>query len=335
MSTDPAGMLEVVRSSADLWAQGSAIAWHLPQWEVTAPTAVVVAGMGGSGIAGDVAALVSSEQGKVPTVVVKGYDLPAWAGPTTPLVAVSHSGNTEETLAVVAAAVDAGCPVAAVTSGGALSAVVGDAGGPIIEIPGGLQPRASFPLLVPPTLTLLEAAGVLPGGRATSQVADALAPQLESLDERAAADAASLRERIPVFLGGRGAPALVAARAKAQVNENAERPAFAGELPEADHNQIVGWGGGPDAPFTLVPVREAAEVEHGRIGTRFDLRRPLLGDVLDHLDVFRLPPGPLLQRIAVGILYVDLLSVHLALLDGVDPTPVARISSLKQRMAES
>jgi glucose/mannose-6-phosphate isomerase len=329
---DPQGMLEVVRSSPDLWERGASIAASVPDWG-GAPRAVIVAGMGGSGISGDVAVLVGSVEGSSPVVVVKGYDLPAWASAETPVIAVSHSGGTEETLAVARDAIARGCPLAAVTSGGALADLVADTGGPVVRIPGDHQPRASFPLLVPPTLALVARAGTMPAADDTlARVAETLRPVMIELDDRAAADAQRLRDRVPVFVGGRGVAALVAARAKCQVNENAELPAFANEIPEANHNEIVGWGGGPDAAYTIVTIRDAAETEHARIAARFDISTDLLADVTDVGPAFRLPGGDLLTRLANGIAYVDLLSVHLALQRGVDPTPVTRIGDLKRRM---
>jgi glucose/mannose-6-phosphate isomerase len=163
-------------------------------------------------------------------------------------------------------------------------------------------------------------------------VADSLRPRIEDLDARAERDAARLRDRVPVFLGGAGVAALVATRAKCQVNENAELPAFANELPEADHNEIVGWGSGPDVPYTIVPIRDAAGAEHGRIAARFDITGALLEEVTDAMPDFRLPDGDVLLRLAAGVAYVDLLSVHLALQRQVDPTPVERIGELKRRM---
>lgn len=333
MTHDPQHMLDVVRSSSDLWAQGSHIASQIAPWDVGRPRAAVVAGMGGSGIAGDVAVLTAGARGNAPVVVVKGYELPAWVGPDTPVVVVSHSGNTEETVAVTAAALAAGSPIAAVTSGGALAGMVRAAGGPVVTVPGDYQPRASFPLLVAPTIGLLDSAGVLTGQRtALRAVAESLAGRMASLDAKAVSDAERLRDRVPVFVGGVGVAALVAARGKCQINENAETPAFANELPEANHNEIVGWGGGPDVPYTIVPIRDAEVTEHPRVAARFDITGDLLADVADVVPGLRLPDGDLFVRLAAGVAYVDLLSVHLALQAGVDPTPVERISQLKRRM---
>ena len=331
---DPQGMLDVVHASPDLWARGASIAASAPDW-AGAPRAVLVAGMGGSGISGDVAVLVGSVGGSSPVVVVKGYDLPAWASSETPVVAVSHSGGTEETLAVARDAIARGCPLAAVTSGGPLADLVANTGGPVVRIPGDHQPRASFPLLVPATLALVARAGAMPSvDAALARVADTLGPAMPELDHRAAADAQRLRDRVPVFVGGRGVAALVAARAKCQVNENAEVPAFANEIPEANHNEIVGWGGGPDTAYTIVTIRDADETEHPRVAARFDISIDLLAAVADIGPGFRLPSSDLLARLANGVAYVDLLSVHLALQRGVDPSPVTRIGELKRRMEQ-
>lgn len=333
-AADPDGMLDVVEASAAQWADALAIATAAHTDLPARPRAVLVLGMGGSGIAGDIARLAAQRQGTAPVVPVKGYRLPAWAGPDTPAIAVSYSGNTEETLAAVAEARATGCPLLAVTSGGALRDAVDAANATTVVVPGGRQPRASMAYLAVPVLVALDRAGVLPG------VSDDLHDVAEHLRTRRTAwgdtpekVAALLQDRVPVFVGADGVGGLVALRARCQVNENAERPALHSVLPEADHNEIVGWGGGPAVPFGVVEIVDAEDDRAMR--RRFEATAGVVGAHAPVLHRLELDGPTWLARLAEGLLWVDLVSVHLALLDGIDPTPVDRITRLKQRLAEA
>lgn len=338
---DPQGMLATVEATAQQWADGLETALAGPPPGATGPAAVVVAGMGGSGIAGDVAALAATRQGRAPVVPAKGYRLPGWVGPGTLVVAVSHSGNTEETRACVDQAVAAGADLYGVTSGGALAERFAAEGVPTTTIAGGGQPRASLPSLATPVLVALERAGVLDGVtehlRSVSAHVAALtelwAHEVPTALNEVKQAALALDGRVPSFYGGQGEAALVALRAKCQVNENSKRPAFWHEYPELDHNEVVGWEGLPDvgARFGLVELR--TDDEHPQIRRRFEATRAIIGDHLGAHVSHQLTGAHWLERFAGGVLFVDLLSVHLGLLEGADPTPVHAIEDLKRRIA--
>src|SRR5690606_27350040 len=136
---------------------------------------------------------------------------------------------------------------------------------------------------------------------------------------------------VPIFIGGEGPGALVAHRARCQVNENAERPAIAAVVPETGHNEIVGWGGGPPVHRAAVELR--CQSDAPAIQRRFDAMAGLLDGIVPVVHRVDLDGPSLVATLAAGVLWVDLLSVHLALQSGVDPTPVARLVTLKQRLA--
>lgn len=326
-------MLAAVRRSPELWREAADIAAGTELPGPAPPRAVVVAGMGGSGIAGDLAAVVAAERGRAPVVAVKGSRLPAWVGPDTPVVAVSHSGATRETLACADAALGAGLPLLAVTSGGALAARAGDAGVPTVEIPGHLPPRASLPYLVAPVLVALEAAGVLPGvGEELAAVPEAVAGVLADPAEPADPELlAALDGAAPWFISGPGAGALVGLRGRCQINENAERVAFASVLPEAGHNEVVGWAGTAPLPVAAVVVDDPAAAPDVRAAIRLAVE---IATCFTAVHRITLPGGATLERAATGIARVDRLSVELALAADVVPTPVAAIDALKRRLAE-
>lgn len=341
---DPDGMLETVESSPAQWRDAVGRAGDVPTLGVDAAGvhAVIVAGMGGSGIAGDVAATAAARYGHVPVVPVKSYELPAFAGPATPVVAVSFSGNTEETLSCLEAAGSVGAPRYVVTSGGRAAELAAAEGLPLATVPGDGQPRANLPNLAGTVLVVLERSGLIPGVITQLEgVADHLVGCLEDWSHGVPTAsnpvkqlAEELAEALPVFYGGHGWMALAAQRAKCQVNENAERPAYHQELPELDHNEVVGWGpvlAETQRRLAVVELR-SEEDEHPQVSRRFELTRQLLaGHVggIHRLDVTG--PTPL-ARFAGAVLAVDLLSVELALMAGIDPTPVTAIERLKAEL---
>ncbi len=341
---DPGSMLATVEASPRQWADAIALARHAPALEVdpSHTRAVIVAGMGGSGIAANVAAVAARYAGRVPVIVAKDYGLLALAGPESLVVVVSYSGDTEESLACLDAASAAGAPTFAVGSGGRLAARAEHEGFPLVRIPGGGQPRANLPYLVAPVLVSLEQTGLISGIEAQlEEVPDHLALMLTDWhhDRPAASNlvkqlAIDLKDLVPVFYGASGWPAVAAQRAKCQTNENAKRPAFWNELPELDHNEVVGWYSLAEVcrRFAIVEVR-SREDEDPRVARRFEVTREVIeGRVGLIRTVEVIGPNPI-ARFAAGVLFFDLLSVYLAFLEGEDPTPVAAITAVKERLA--
>ena len=298
---------------------------------------VFLAGMGGSAIAGDIFRSWATNRARLPIQVVRDYRLPSYATPGDVLVAVSYSGTTEETLAATAQAVKLGCRIVAVTSGGRLAALVQEAGGPTIRVPPGLPPRGAFGLLFGILAAVGEewVYGDLRGEleRAVVHLKDLrgrLGPSVPLATNRAKAHAKRLRNRTPVVYA---APPLtaVAKRWQTQLNENAKVLAFASEFPEADHNEIVGWCSDASArrfvPIMLRDADETPEMRH-----RLDVTEGLVGR---HARVDRIEDDDdeLLGRL-LGLLFLgDYVSLYLAALRGVDPTPVKAIDELKARLA--
>ncbi|MDX1658069.1 MAG: bifunctional phosphoglucose/phosphomannose isomerase [Nitriliruptorales bacterium] len=336
---DPEGMLATVERSGELWREAVSLSQQLSgDRAARRPTAVLVAGMGGSGIAGDVAALAADRMGTMPVVAVKGYELPRWVGADHLLIAVSYSGNTEETLTLVDAATSRGCRVATVTSGGQLSDRPAAISWMRARIPGGGQPRANLPFLAMPVLGILAACGALPEelwsqadgvARAVEEKARDWGHGAPQSANPAKQVAHALHGTIPVLYGGRGVGALVAQRGKCQINENAGQPAFANEVPERDHNELVGWGG-DTSRFAVLELRSPVD-EHHQTTRRFEAADDLIG-APRHMH--ELTGRTWLERFAVGALFVDLVSVYLAFLAGTDPTPVEPIERLKRQISE-
>lgn len=285
-----------------------------------------------------VAALAASDR---VTTVHRGYGLPSWSVAAGALVVgVSYSGNTEETLSGIKEAVDTGLPVAAVASGGALAELSSEHGFPLVEVPGGLQPRAAVGYQASAALRVLEGAGAVAAG--TELLAEAAEVTRKLLGGGAGPGyrlgedlGAALAGRIAIVYGGPGPSALAAYRWKTQINENAKSAAWWHEFPELNHNEIQSWESLTDLTkerFGVVFLRDRTDL--GRVAKRMDLTwESMAGKVMLAGDVQAQGTGPLARFFslaAVGDVASATMSDHL----GVDPMPVATIEEFKVRLAE-
>jgi glucose/mannose-6-phosphate isomerase len=306
---------------------------------------VVVFGMGGSGIAGDILKAIAGPFMAVPVVVVKSYTCPAFVGEGTLVFAVSFSGNTEETLEAATDAALAGARVVAVTSGGELAKVVSGWGSPVIGVPDGIpQPRAALGALAIPPMIVLEQLGLFPGAAswialAVDQISrrrDQLVPGIADGSSPAAALARRIGRTTPLIYGGGSVGATAAMRWKTQINENAKTPAFWNQQPELSHNEVCGWGQNGDVTrqlLTLVNLRH--DSEHPQVARRFDLLDDLVREVVAGIEeVHAEGEGDLAQLLDL-ILFGDFVSLHLAAQEGVDPGPVPVLTTLKQQLGVS
>lgn len=301
---------------------------------------VVVLGMGGSGIAGDVMVAVAGPFLPVPVTVVKSYDLPDFVGPGSLVFAISFSGNTEETVEAAGEASNAGASLVAVTNGGELAALADEWGAPVVPVPEGIpQPRAALGAMAVPPLVVLEDIGLFPG--ATQWVALAVDQLKRRRDQLVVGG--SLAEDLTRRIGGtialvHGAQnlgATAALRWKTQINENAKSPAFNAVYPELCHNEIAGWGQHGDVTrqiMTLVNLRH--DTEHPQVVRRFELVSEVLREVVaDIVEVRAQGEGDLAQLLDL-VLVGDFVSLHLAAEVGIDPGPVPVLEELKQRLRQ-
>lgn len=299
---------------------------------VPGASAALVCGMGGSGISGDFAAAAE------PACFIgvhKSYVLPEWAERVQPLVvAVSYSGNTEETCSAAEEALALGLQVAVVAGGGRLADLAAAHDLPLLLVPSGLQPRAALGYLTGAVLRCLESAGLVGSQVDALTEAGAVIDELAGSGDEGAADALAgdladaLAGRIPLVYGAEGLTRPVAQRWKTQINENSKRPAFWSMLPELDHNEIAGWKAFEQlSRRTLGIILLRDEDDHPQIQRRFAVTAelipvPVVGEVYS-------TGTSRLARMA-GLAYVgDLTSVHLAEHEGVDAVEVEVIERLK------
>ena len=365
-AADPAGMLRAVASAG---AQVRESARRTAETDLAGvlaegrPRALVVAGMGGSGMAGEVLGAVAGTACPVPVSVVRGYRLPGWVGPMDLVVGVSCSGTTAETLTVTDEAVRRGCRVVTVgRPGSPLAERAAGGRAPHVEVdPNGRAPRSNLWSLSVPLLVLADALGVVscPGGVLES-VADRLdrdsaacGPGVETYDNPAKRLALDLAGKLPLVWGSTDLAGAAAYRLACQLAENAKYPSVAGTLPEAHHNQVVAFAGAfgasatdrhdtgddifrdrvDDAPswprLRLVLLRDNDELPE--LARR---REATIGLAEEHgvgvQEIAASGEHPL-ERLASLVGPTDLASVYLALAQGIDPTPVEPITTLKER----
>jgi glucose/mannose-6-phosphate isomerase len=300
---------------------------------------VLVLGMGGSGVAGDLLAVIAGPFMPVPVVVVKGYEPPSYVNERTLVFAMSFSGNTEETVDAVTTAANAGGRIVAVTQGGTLGELATSWGAPVVGVDTSIpQPRAGMGALVVPPLIVLERLGLFPG--AGEWVARAV-EQLRLRRDRLVADgnpaerlAADLARRVPIVYGGGGLGGVAATRWKTEINENSRSPAWANTNPELCHNEIAGWGQNGDLTrqvFALVNLRH--DFEHPQVMRRFDLIEEWTAEVVG--DIFQVRAegeGSLAQCLDL-CLFGTFTSLHLAYREGIDPGPVPVLDQVKASLA--
>lgn len=290
---------------------------------------LLICGMGGSAIGGDLARATLGERLRAPMLTVRGYDLPPWATEEWLVFCCSYSGDTEEAIACFEAAGQLGARRVFAGTGGPMAEAARTAGEPVIGLPGLLPaPRTAVAYVLVCALEVAAAAGAAPRlGEEIEAAAGFLEQSREQLREVAAEVAAALGDAFPVVCGAEPTAA-VARRWKTQVNENAQLPAFFSELPEADHNEICGWGGDVvDGRLALVTIEDRDQ--RPRVRQRFELTAAEVERQGSAVVRIETSGESRLERLLWAVMLGDLVSLELAAARGVDPLPVEAIDRLK------
>jgi glucose/mannose-6-phosphate isomerase len=302
-------------------------------------SALTFCGMGGSAVSGDLVRSVFRERLGIPVEVNRSPVLPAYAGPSTLVVCSSYSGNTAETLACFREALGRGCRILVVTSGGSIADEAAEAGQPVVRVPGGYQPRAALGHLGFASLGALEAMGLLPalGPDVDETVAEVegllagLGPDAPTPDNTAKALAGRIGDRVPVIWGADGIGSVAAMRWKTQMNENGKIPAFWSSMSELDHNEVVGWASPHGGPFVVIALRHPGE--DPELPPRFPLSLEIAREAGAVVEEVWSAGSSMLARLMTLIAVGDATSVYVALVHGVDPSPVVVIERLKAALA--
>jgi glucose/mannose-6-phosphate isomerase len=298
-----------------------------------APAAgLFVCGMGDAAIGGDLAAAALGDRLTGPMVTVRGYALPSWATPEWTVLCSSYSGSTEETLACFEAAAALGARRLVASTGGPLVDQAREAEVPVVGLPGIFQPRAAVAYMVVVAAEVASLAGIGPRVHTEVDAAAAfLAEQGDSLQQQAREIAALIAGAVPVIYGS-DLTAPVARRWKTQINQNAKSPAFWGELPEADHNEILGWAGAAGDERAAAIFLDDRD-QHPRVARRFELTAKAVGAGAAAVARVETMGETRLERLLWTVMLGDLVSLELARQRGVDPDPVEAIDRFKEEMA--
>ncbi len=302
------------------------------------PGGLIVAGMGGSAIGGWLARAALGDRAQRPIVLARGYSLPPWTTPDTMVLCSSYSGNTEETLAAYEAAGVLGARRIVATTGGKLAEAARREGVPVVPLAGGFQPRAAVAYAL---VVALEVAAACGAGESLHSELDVAAAHTEELIDRWRPGgeqedfpkelARGLHGTVPQITGA-GLTCPIGYRWKTQFNENAKIPAFFHELPELDHNEIVGWQTAAEmARFSAVFLDDADL--HPRIRQRIELTRGLIASTAAGTFRVETVGGTRTERLLSLVVLGDLVSLYLAVLRGIDPTPVPVLDHLKSALA--
>jgi glucose/mannose-6-phosphate isomerase len=299
---------------------------------------LVVAGMGGSAIGGILAAAALGDHASRPILSARSYGLPPWTTPETTVLCASYSGDTEETLACYEAAGAVGARRVVVTTGGQLAELARADNVPVIPLPGGFQPRCAVAYMLVTALEVAALCGAAPHLAAEIDVAAAHTTALVAEwgpdspeNSLAKTIARALHETIPVIAGAY-LTAPIAYRWKTQINENAKVPAFAHELPELDHNEIVGWSGASGLGRFTAVFLDDCDI-HPRVKTRIELTEQVISGSADATFRIQTRGQTSVERVVSLVLLGDLVSFYMAILRGLDPSPVPPIVELKQALA--
>lgn len=338
---DPEGMYAAIRAFPDHlqdgWQRGSIA--DVFQIDTASLNGIVVGGMGGSAIGGDLLRTYCESTSPLPMSVARSYELPAWVSERTLFIASSYSGGTEETLALLDQAEQRGAQILAITSGGEVLRRAQEGGYDSILIPGGLQPRAALGYSLGVLLRLGQRMGMmtLRAVDMDAVLAEARARVLvfaHAGENPATELAASLQHRLPVVYSGPGLLEAVNMRWRTQLHENAKVPAVGNVFPELDHNEIMGFESAPPEiahRMSVLVLRDAED--HPQVQRRIDITREIVAPQIGAWKEVTTDGNSRLSRMLSVLQLGDWVSFWLAIQRGIDPTPVGSIQELKAILA--
>ncbi|NQT48735.1 MAG: bifunctional phosphoglucose/phosphomannose isomerase [Chloroflexi bacterium] len=339
---DPSGMLQHLHALPEqcqvAWER--ALAFELPETYKRVDKAIIL-GMGGSAIGGDLLRSLALLESRLPVWVHRGYDPPPFLDNNTLLIVSSYSGNTEETLSSFAESLATDAKKLAITGGGKLQAMAEKEGIPVFPIDYQAPPRAAFPHSFIPLLGIFQNLDLLADKSASlaeavqvmTQLSSELAETVPLASNPAKQLAARISGKLAVIYGAQ-LFSEVGRRWKGQFNENSKNWAFHEVFPELNHNAVVGYEFPPDIKDRILVVLLHSSLLHRRISDRYRLTSEILTLAgIGHEWVEAKGNSPLAQMMSL-VLFGDYVSFYLALMNGVDPTPVAPIDYLKKRLAE-
>tara|TARA_B110000438_G_scaffold76885_1_gene77084 strand:- start:3243 stop:4283 length:1041 start_codon:yes stop_codon:yes gene_type:complete len=302
---------------------------------------IVVAGMGGSAIGGDVVSVLGNSYIKIPFTVCRGYSLPNWVNENTLVICSSYSGNTEETLSTLDDALKKNAKVCGITTGGKIGEKLKELGKDMVLIPSGLQPRAALAFSFIPIAKLLEKAELLDLKikKWITKTIYSLKSSREIYSEESAENpvyelAKKIHKKLPIIYSDNSTLGVAAVRLKGQICENGKMLAYNNNLPELNHNEIVGWENNQNLFNDLFVLWLTDEDDNSRIKHRQDITQSILKQSGVNQFVIQVTGNSFQERFLLMIHYGDWLSYWCAILHGTNPSPVEKISRLKEELSK-
>jgi len=296
---------------------------------------ILICGMGGSAVSGDYLITYLENKINIPIFVRRNYSIPEFIDEQTLTILISYSGNTEETISCLIEAIQRNTMIVGIASGGKLLEFFSKNNLPYFKIPGGMQPRASFPLLLFPLLRILEEVGIY---HLDNDVIKEIMKNIQAIREECKLDiptsdnpaktiAKSLYKKIPVIWSPYKC---VGNRIKCQFNENSKIQAFCEEIPEFNHNHIVGWESYTEEnPFVIFALRFPSE--HPNVSLRFEISMEMIHNKVEIIEM-SVKGSELLNQLIYATYMGDYVSIYLSILNNVDPNTVQSIDYLKHEM---
>ena len=302
---------------------------------------IIIAGMGGSAIGGDVVYSLIKNEIKIPFVVNRGYDLPAWANSSTLIICSSYSGNTEETISILEEAKSLGAKVIGITTGGVLESLCKNYSFDFVNIPSGLQPRAALAFSFIPLLYILKKTSLI-----NVEVKNWLESSVDLIkskrEEYSLAKennpvyqlANKLYNKLPIIYADSGSLETVAVRLKGQICENSKMLCYHNDLPELNHNEIVGWENNSILFDHLFLIWLSDKSDNERVKHRMAITQTILNEKKVDQHVIEMKGNLFQVRFLNMIHYGDWLSYWCAIAHNTDPSPVSNIDRLKKELSK-
>jgi len=300
---------------------------------------IIITGLGGSAIGGDLIRSYTQYEGKIPVFVNRNYTLPSFAGTGTLVIVSSYSGNTEETTSAYLHAIENKCSIICITSGGEVEKIAKKNKHTLIKIPGGLQPRCALGYSFFVLYSVFAKLGIIKYNTkdldSTLQLIENTAGEYTNLSidqNRALKIALAIKGKLPVIYSSADLLDVVNLRWRAQLSENAKILAYGNLYPEMNHNELVGWKLNEDILKKIVVIYLRDDEDNERIKLRMDITSGIIGKYSDNVINISSDAKGKLERIFDLVYLGDWVSFYLAILNGVDPTPVDIISFLKKKL---
>ena len=312
-----------------------------PQYSYNNIQNIIIAGMGGSAIGGDVVSILESSNIKIPFLICRDYNLPNWVNRNSLVICSSYSGNTEETLSVFDESIEIGAAVCGITTGGILLKKLKEFEKDYIQIPSGLQPRAAIAFSFIPIIKLLEKFGILKSelnkwGKETIKSLKVSRDiySIENENNPVYSLAKNIYNKIPIIYSDKSTMGVNGTRLKGQICENSKMLAYCNDLPELNHNEIVGWENNKIILNNLCVLWLKDLNDNERTKHRQEISNSIIGEM--NIDQYSIQmEGKYFQeRFLKMVHYGDWLSFWCAILHGINPSPVDKINRLKEELGK-